>query len=92
MRSAQECTTAAAGDQTILTALLESRPLVADSGAQAALSANGQVLRVLRLIGAQDRYIARAFVREGARVVILDLNGDGNPLDDIIGMAGKLTR
>lgn len=31
--------------------------------AQAALSANGQVLRVLRLIGAQDRYIARAFVR-----------------------------
>ncbi|MFO7340305.1 MAG: [protein-PII] uridylyltransferase [Lysobacteraceae bacterium] len=38
VRSAQECTTAAAGDQTILTALLESRPLVADSGAQAALS------------------------------------------------------
>ncbi|NCN85278.1 MAG: DUF937 domain-containing protein [Sphingomonadales bacterium] len=23
---------------------------------------------------------------------LLDLNGDGNPLDDIIGMAGKLTR
>ena len=23
---------------------------------------------------------------------LLDLNGDGNPLDDIIGMAGKLVR
>ncbi len=31
--------------------------------AQAALAANGQVLRVLRLIGARDSYIARAFVR-----------------------------
>lgn len=31
--------------------------------AQAALAANGQVIRVLRLIGARDAYIARAFVR-----------------------------
>lgn len=31
--------------------------------AQAALAANGQVIRTLRLIGAQDSYIARAFVR-----------------------------
>ncbi|WP_284165755.1 FtsX-like permease family protein [Frigidibacter sp. SD6-1] len=31
--------------------------------AQAALAANGQVIRALRLIGAEDRYIARAFVR-----------------------------
>lgn len=31
--------------------------------AQATLAANGQVLRVLRLIGARDTYIARAFVR-----------------------------
>ncbi|MFN0115227.1 MAG: cell division protein FtsX [Paracoccaceae bacterium] len=31
--------------------------------AQAALAANGQVIRVLRLIGARDSYIARAFVR-----------------------------
>lgn len=31
--------------------------------AQAALAANAQVIRVLRLVGAQDRYIARAFVR-----------------------------
>ena len=23
---------------------------------------------------------------------VLDLNGDGNPLDDILGMAGKLLR
>ncbi|GHA56588.1 cell division protein FtsX [Amylibacter ulvae] len=31
--------------------------------AQAALSANGQVISVLRLIGARDNYIAKAFVR-----------------------------
>lgn len=31
--------------------------------AQAALSANAQVIRVLRLVGAKDSYIARAFVR-----------------------------
>lgn len=31
--------------------------------ANAALAANGQVIRVLRLVGAQDSYIARAFVR-----------------------------
>lgn len=30
---------------------------------QAALAANGQVIRVLRLVGARDSYIARAFVR-----------------------------
>lgn len=31
--------------------------------AQAALAANAQVIRVLRLVGARDAYIARAFVR-----------------------------
>ena len=31
--------------------------------AQSALAANGQVIRVMRLVGAQDVYIARAFVR-----------------------------
>lgn len=31
--------------------------------AQSALSANGQVIRVMRLVGARDTYIARAFVR-----------------------------
>lgn len=31
--------------------------------AQAALAANGQVIRVLRLVGAHDTFIARAFVR-----------------------------
>lgn len=31
--------------------------------ANAALAANGQVIRVLRLVGARDAYIARAFVR-----------------------------
>lgn len=34
--------------------------------AQAALAANAQVITVLRLVGAQDRYIARAFVRRFA--------------------------
>jgi cell division transport system permease protein len=32
--------------------------------ANAALSANGQVIRVLRLVGAKDAYIASAFVRQ----------------------------
>jgi len=31
--------------------------------AQAALAANGQVIRVLRLVGARDAFIAKAFVR-----------------------------
>jgi len=31
--------------------------------AQAALAANAQVIRVMRLVGAKDTYIARAFVR-----------------------------
>ncbi|MGR3289630.1 MAG: cell division protein FtsX [Paracoccaceae bacterium] len=31
--------------------------------ANSALAANGEVIRVLRLVGARDRYIARAFVR-----------------------------
>lgn len=32
--------------------------------ANSALAANGQVIRVLRLVGARDSYIARAFVRQ----------------------------
>ena len=35
--------------------------------AQAALASNVQVLRVMRLVGAQDSYIARAFVRRFTR-------------------------
>jgi cell division transport system permease protein len=35
--------------------------------ANAALAANAQVIRVLRLVGAQDLYIARAFVRRFAQ-------------------------
>ena len=38
VRSPEQCT-AAAADQTVMTALLESRPLVADAAAQAALAA-----------------------------------------------------
>lgn len=40
--------------------------------AQAALAANAQVVRVLRLVGAEDRYIAAAFVR---RFTVRALNG-----------------
>lgn len=42
--------------------------------AQAALSANAQVIRVMRLVGAKDAYIARAFVR---RYTIRALIGAG---------------
>lgn len=42
--------------------------------AQAALSANAQVIRVLRLVGAQDAFIARAFIR---RFTIRSLIGAG---------------
>ena len=44
--------------------------------AQAALAANGQVIRVLRLVGARDVYIARAFVtRFTARAFVGSLVG-----------------
>jgi cell division transport system permease protein len=42
--------------------------------AQAALAANAQVIRVLRLVGARDIYIARAFVR---RFTLRALTGSG---------------
>lgn len=42
--------------------------------AQAALAANGQVIRTLRLVGARDAFIARAFVR---RFTIRGLAGAG---------------
>ncbi|GGL57148.1 cell division protein FtsX [Wenxinia marina] len=42
--------------------------------AQAALAANAQVIRVLRLVGARDVYIARAFVR---RFTLRALTGAG---------------
>lgn len=40
--------------------------MVITLAANAALAANAQVIRVLRLVGATDRYIARAFVRRFA--------------------------
>ena len=43
-------------------------------GAQAALASNRQVIRVLRLVGARDAYIARAFVR---RFTLRSLIGAG---------------
>lgn len=43
--------------------LAASTGAVITLAAQAALAANAQVIRVLRLVGARDAYIARAFVR-----------------------------
>lgn len=46
-----------------LALLAASMAAVITLAAQAALAANAQVIRVLRLVGARDAYIARAFVR-----------------------------
>ncbi len=51
--------------------------------ANAALAANAQVIRVLRLVGAQDAYIARAFVR---RFTLRALAGSA--IGALAGMAG----
>ncbi len=51
--------------------------------AQAALSANAPVIRVLRLVGARDAYIARAFVR---RFTVRALTGAA--AGAMLGMAG----
>lgn len=53
--------------------------------AQAALAANSQVIRVLRLVGAQDSYIARAFVR---RFTLRAMAGAG--IGTLAGMVGIL--
>ncbi len=46
-----------------LALILGSTAAMITLAAQSALAANEQVIRVLRLVGARDRYIARAFVR-----------------------------
>lgn len=51
--------------------------------ASASLAANAQVIRVLRLVGAQDRFIARAFVRRFALRGFL-----GAALGTAVAMAG----
>jgi len=43
--------------------ILATTGVIITLAAQAALAANGQVIQVLRLVGARDTYIARAFVR-----------------------------
>ncbi len=53
--------------------------------ANASLAANAQVIRVLRLVGAQDSYIARAFVR---RFTLRALTGSA--LGALAGLAGVL--
>lgn len=53
--------------------------------AQAALAANAQVIRVLRLVGAQDSYIARAFVRRFTRRAFA-----GAAVGTAVGLAGVL--
>ena len=47
--------------------ILGSTAAMITLAAQAALASNDQVIRVLRLIGARDTYIARAFVRRFTR-------------------------
>ena len=43
--------------------ILATTAVIITLAAQASLAANGQVIQVLRLVGARDTYIARAFVR-----------------------------
>lgn len=50
-----------------LSLILASTAAMVTLAAQAALASNEQVIRVLRLVGARDRYIARAFVRRFTR-------------------------
>jgi cell division transport system permease protein len=53
--------------------------------AQASLAANAQVIRVLRLVGARDTYIARAFVRRYTLRA-----GLGAVVGVVVGMAATL--
>lgn len=53
--------------------------------ASAALASNAQVIRVLRLVGAQDRFIARAFVRRVTRRAAL-----GAALGTVAGLGALL--
>ncbi|MHA7886050.1 cell division protein FtsX [Roseicyclus sp.] len=50
-----------------LSLILASTAAMVTLAAQAALASNEQVIRVLRLVGARDSYIARAFVRRFTR-------------------------
>jgi cell division transport system permease protein len=50
-----------------LTLILGSTAAMITLAAQAALASNEQVLRVMRLVGARDSYIVRAFVRRFTR-------------------------
>ncbi len=50
-----------------LSLILGSTAAMITLAAQAALASNEQVLRVMRLVGARDSYIARAFVRRFTR-------------------------
>ncbi|SUZ31226.1 hypothetical protein ROE7235_00962 [Roseibaca ekhonensis] len=53
--------------------------------ASAALASNAQVIRVLRLVGARDRFIARAFVRRMTRRAAL-----GGVIGTALGMASMI--
>ncbi len=50
-----------------LVLILGSTAAMITLAAQAALASNEQVIRVMRLVGARDTYIARAFVRRFTR-------------------------
>jgi len=51
--------------------ILGSTAAMITLAAQAALASNEQVLRVMRLVGAQDNYIVRAFVRRFTRRALI---------------------
>ena len=53
--------------------------------ANAALAANAQVIEVLRLVGAQDRYIAHAFIRRFTLRALI-----GSAIGVAVGMAGVM--
>ena len=55
-------------------------------------SLSGKTAAITGGAGGIGAAIAHRFAAEGATLALLDLNGDGNALDDIIGRAGKLIR
>lgn len=55
--------------------ILASTAAMITLAAQAALASNNQVIRVMRLVGARDAYIARAFVRRFTRHAVTGAAG-----------------
>jgi cell division transport system permease protein len=64
-----------------LVLILGSTAVMITLAAQAALASNEQVIRVMRLVGARDTYIARAFVRRFTRRALT-----GSAVGTVLGM------